>query len=135
MPARHGIVLLRTLPSVMQGLTSARYSRLLQAKRKKSSLSFSTSISEKLAAALWSAQYEIYGSGSRRPYIVTGVYPQCLRGTRHDVIDRIASRLARTLAALKSHLTRVDPNDQPRVKMVKEAVAYYEREVTHFREI
>jgi hypothetical protein len=88
-----------------------------------------------LAVALSSAQREIYGSGSRRPYVVTGVYPQRLRVTRHDVINRIASRLARTLAACKRQLARVDPNDGPRVKMVKEAIAYYEREVAHFREI
>ena len=88
-----------------------------------------------LAAALWSAQREIYGSGPRWPYVVTGVYPQRLRVKRHDVIDRIASRLSRTLAAWKNNLVRVDPNDGPRVKMIEGTVAYYEQEVTHFRNV
>ena len=88
-----------------------------------------------LAVALSSAQRQIYGSVSRRPYILTGVYPQRLRVTRHDAIDRIASRLTGTLSACKRQLARVDPNDEPRVKMVTETIAYYEREVAHFREI
>jgi len=86
-----------------------------------------------LAGALWSAQREVYGRGVRRPYVVTGVYPQRLRVRRHDVIDRIGSRLARTLMAWKSNLARVDANDGPRVKMIKETVAYYEQQVAHFR--
>jgi hypothetical protein len=32
-----------------------------------------------LAAAMWSAQRDVYGSDIRRPYVVTGVYPQRLR--------------------------------------------------------
>lgn len=88
-----------------------------------------------LAGALWSAQREVYGRGVRRPYVVTGVYPQRLRVRRHDVIDRIGSRLARTLMAWKSNLARVDANDGPRVKMIKETVAYYEQQVAHFRKI
>jgi hypothetical protein len=89
-----------------------------------------------LGAALWSAQREIYGgTGSRRPYIVTGVYPQRLRVKQHDAIDRIGSRLARALMAWKSNLARVDANDEPRAKMIGEGIAYYERELAHFREI
>jgi hypothetical protein len=88
-----------------------------------------------LAAALWSAHREVYGSGVRRPYIVTGVYPQRLRVKRHDLIERISSRLARTLVAWKNNLARVDSNDGPRVKMVEETVAYYEQQVAHFRNI
>jgi hypothetical protein len=51
-----------------------------------------------LPAALWSAQREVYGDGVRRPYIMTGVYPQRLRFFRHDVRRHIAARLAGTLA-------------------------------------
>jgi len=47
-----------------------------------------------LPHALWSAQNAVYGKdGDRRPYLVTGVYPQRLRVTREDVPRRILSRL------------------------------------------
>jgi hypothetical protein len=88
-----------------------------------------------LATALWLAQRETYNDGLRRPYVVTGVHPQRLRIQRHDVIKRIGSRLSRTLAAWKSDLARVDRNDAPRVKMIEEIIAYYEKQITHFRHI
>src|SRR5215211_7255574 len=47
-----------------------------------------------LPHALWSAQNAVYGKGGdRRPYLVTGVYPQRLRVTTEDVPRRILSRL------------------------------------------
>ncbi len=88
-----------------------------------------------LPVALWSAQREVYGSSPRRPYIATGVYPQRLRISRQDVIARMLSRLSSALAAWKNNLASVDPNDGPRMKKVKETVAYYEQELTHFREL
>ena len=88
-----------------------------------------------LPAALWSARREIYGDGLRRPYIVSGVYPQRLRIQRHDVINRIGSRLSRTLAAWKSNLAEVDRNDASRVKMIEEIITYYEQQIAHIRHI
>jgi hypothetical protein len=86
-----------------------------------------------LAAALWSAQREVYGSSPRRPYVAIGVYPQRLRISPHDVIGRVAARLSSTLAAWKNSLSNIDTNDAPRVKLVRGKIAYYERELAHFR--
>jgi hypothetical protein len=88
-----------------------------------------------LALALWAAQRGVYGSGVRRPYVAMGIYPQRLRAKRHDVIRRIGERLSRSLAGLKRNLEKVDPNDGPRVKLIEEAIAYYERELSHFRDL
>jgi hypothetical protein len=43
------------------------------------------------------------------------------------------ARLSSTLAAWKNSLSSIDPNDAPRVKLVRETIAYYERELAHFR--
>jgi hypothetical protein len=58
-----------------------------------------------------------------------------LRIKRHNVIDRIRSRLAGTLNAYQRNLANVDPNDGPRVKMIEETIAYYEKQLAHFREL
>ena len=86
-----------------------------------------------LPAALWSAQREVYGDGLRRPYIATGVYPQRLRIRRQDVIGRMLARLSRALAGWRKALSAVDPNDSARMRTVRENIAYYERELAHFR--
>jgi hypothetical protein len=88
-----------------------------------------------LAAALWSAQRETYDGGLRRPYVTTGVFPQCLRIKRHDLMGRVISRLAGTLAAWKKNLATADPNDGPRVRLIEETVAYYEQQLAHFQSI
>ena len=88
-----------------------------------------------LAAALWSAQREVYGIGLRRPYIATGVYPQRLRVKRRDVVGRMVSRLSGTLAAWKKTLSGIDPNDSAKTKIVRENVAYYEQELAHFQKL
>jgi hypothetical protein len=86
-----------------------------------------------LAAALWSAQREVYGDGLRRPYVAAGVYPQRLRIKRQDVIGRMVSRLSRALTGWKKALSVVDPNDSARMTTVRENIAYYESELAHFQ--
>jgi hypothetical protein len=72
-----------------------------------------------LPAAIWSAQREVYGTGLRRPYAVTGVYPQRLRVKRQDVIGRMISRLSGALTGWKKTLAGIDPNDSARLRIVR----------------
>lgn len=87
-----------------------------------------------LPDALWSAQREVYGDSVRRPYIMTGVYPQRLRVSRHNVPQYIASRLSSALAAWQANLRTADSGDERKVKMIKESVEFYKRELAAFRE-
>lgn len=47
-----------------------------------------------LPHALWCAQNDIYGDGSRRPYVMTGVYTQSVRPGRGDTPRQIIAKLA-----------------------------------------
>lgn len=87
-----------------------------------------------LPAALWSAQREVYGGGVRRPYVMTGVYPQRLRTFRHDRRQYIASRLSEALAAWQRNLRNTSPSDEKKVKMIRDTVRFYERQIEAFRE-
>jgi len=86
-----------------------------------------------LPTALWSAQRKVYGDGTRRPYVVTGVYPQRLRGTPRDVPLYIARNLASGLAAWRAKLHQASPEDQDKVKALTAHVRYYEREIASFK--
>ena len=86
-----------------------------------------------LPSALWSAQNKIYGNNVRRPYLVTGVYPQRLRTTRMDVPDDIARQLARGLTAWRSKL-KESAHDTTNGKKISEYVDFYERELKSIRE-
>jgi hypothetical protein len=86
-----------------------------------------------LPAALWSAQREVYGGNVRRPYIMTGVYPQRLRVRRHDVPQHITTRLSGALTAWQANLQSGGSRDERQVKAIKETVAFYERELDAFR--
>jgi hypothetical protein len=88
-----------------------------------------------LPAALWSAQREVYGDDLRRPYVAAGVFPQRLRIKRQDVIGRMVSRLSGTLSSWQKTLASLNPNDREKMKVVHENIAYYERELAHFRSL
>jgi hypothetical protein len=86
-----------------------------------------------LAVALWSAQHDVYGSQLRRPYVVAGVFPQCLRIDPADYPDKIRRRLTTTLAGYKEMLATAERSgDQKRVVAIKDIVKIYERECEHF---
>ena len=90
-----------------------------------------------LPAALWSAQRKVYGDSDdlRRPYVVTGVYPQRLRIKRQDVIGRIVSRLSGALSGWKKTLASVDQNESEKLRAIRENLSYYERELAHFQKL
>jgi len=85
-----------------------------------------------LPHALWSAQNATYGSGGdRRPYVVTGVYPQRLRVSRENVPVHIMKKLLAARDGWKRRLPEFEEeNLATRTKMM---IAYYEREIEAFR--
>ena len=87
-----------------------------------------------LPVALWFGQREVYGDSVRRPYVITGVFPQRLRVSRRDVPRDVANQLLKTLAIQEVELRQSDPNDVKKIKMLKERIVYYERELMFFRE-
>jgi hypothetical protein len=86
-----------------------------------------------LPLGLWSAQRQVYGDGVRRPYVMTGVYPQRIRTVRYDVPREIFDRLSKGLATWKKFLAETDKNDSRMVKNLEDMVAWYQRERDHFR--
>jgi hypothetical protein len=85
-----------------------------------------------LPTALWSAQRKIYGDSIRRPYVITGVYPQRLRVTQRDVPKDIVRELARGAMTWRAKLQETPPDDATKTKAMKEYVEYYERELAGF---
>ncbi len=86
-----------------------------------------------LPLGLWSAQRQVYGDGIRRPYVMTGVYPQRIRTVRYDVPREILDRLSKGLATWKKFLAETDKSDSRMVKNLEDVVAWYQRERGHFR--
>lgn len=88
-----------------------------------------------LPQAMWSAQNSVYGEGGdRRPYVVSGVYPQRLRSTREDVPRRIISQLWSGLRYWTKRAAEVGEDEPERKKGVEEIASYYAREFSAFRE-
>ena len=89
-----------------------------------------------LPVAVWAAQREVYPNDPRRPYVVSGVFPQKLRVKTLDYPGRIFRRLSRGLETWNEHLNALDANtpDKKR-KAIEDIVKVYRREVEHFEEI
>lgn len=85
-----------------------------------------------LPAALWSAQREVYGDSVRRPYIITGAYPQRLRVTRRNVPLNVIKQLSVAHAEWKIRLRQTNQSDDQKVKALKDYIAFYERELASF---
>lgn len=85
-----------------------------------------------LPHALWSAQNATYGAGGdRRPYVVTGVYPQRLRVTEENTPGQIMKRLVAARDSWKRQFIAI--NDEVARKRMQEFVQYYDRETENFR--
>jgi hypothetical protein len=82
-----------------------------------------------LPQALWSAQRAAFGDSLRRPYVITGVYPQALRSVRLNVPKYIAGKLRKGLADWRAELKKTDPDDKNKAIAMREHVAFYEREM------
>lgn len=82
-----------------------------------------------LAEALWHSQNQSYGtSGGRRPYVMTGVYPQSLHVYDDDVPLYIQGRLQ---AAFENWNRRTLQNDFQK-KAVAEILKFYKSEIDRF---
>ena len=90
-----------------------------------------------LAHASWSAQNAVYGDdgGDRRPYVVTGVYPQRLRNTKEDTPRHIYQRMHRELKDCEEEVDalRKDANDHHYRTRVSQ-LNYYRAEIPAFYE-
>lgn len=87
-----------------------------------------------LAHAVWSAQNAVYGSNSnRRPYVVTGVYPQRLRTTKEDVPRWITSRLLHAVRGWKRRLETLPTDDARMRKDIEGIVTHIEMEIGSLR--
>jgi len=85
-----------------------------------------------LPHALWSAQNSTYGAGSnRRPYVVTGVYPQRLRVTRENTPSYLLKKLESARNSWKRHLATFGGDVTG--KRTEAIVDYYDREVASVR--
>lgn len=82
------------------------------------------------AHAAWAAQRAIYGDTARRPYVVSGVYPQRLRVTKDDVPLYLQGSLGRGLEAWTRHLrtARSSGNDKLASRLLS-VVRWHEREL------
>jgi hypothetical protein len=87
-----------------------------------------------LAHAVWAAQNAVYGTPSnRRPYVVTGVYPQKLRGTKENVPRHIFARLQHSSRGWKRRLGSVPDGDDRLKKDIEAFVAFYDHEIAELR--
>jgi hypothetical protein len=83
----------------------------------------------------WSAQRESYGEDSiRRPYVVTGVYPQTLRGKLGDVPVHIIRKLEGGLRRWSDHPYKDAAKSERQKKVFSDNVAYLANELKWFRE-
>lgn len=82
-----------------------------------------------LAEALWHAQNSAYGSSTRRPYVLSGVYPQALRSTPENKMDRIHKLLSDGQRKWQSMLEQYELNkDDYATREARDVVRYFSRE-------
>ena len=83
-----------------------------------------------LAHAVWCAQNAVYGEGgNRRPYVVTGVYPQRLRVTREDVRKHLFQRLLGEWRAWTGRMPAGTTEAKRLARDIDEKMSYYGREL------
>ena len=82
-----------------------------------------------LAEALWHSQNKSYGESEiRRPYVMTGVYPQNL----HVFVDDTPSYIRGRMQVALDHWNRNTARDDDEKKAVAEKIRYYRAEIAHF---
>ncbi|MBU1210886.1 MAG: hypothetical protein KJ587_06400 [Alphaproteobacteria bacterium] len=89
-----------------------------------------------LAEALWLAQNAAYGVSVRRPYVVSGVYPQVLRTTPDEHMDRICRLLSEGESKWEQLLKQYElANDQYATRGALDTITYYRREAEAARAV
>jgi len=84
--------------------------------------------------ALWAGQRDVYGKTIRKAYVMMGVYPQTLGVRRHNVFERVATRMQTALRSFKNMQT-APGMPEGGVRHATEAVAYYEQELRAVRNL
>jgi hypothetical protein len=87
-----------------------------------------------LPIALWAAQRDVYGSAGRSPYVMMGVFPQCLQTSRVNAPQYIMEQLARGLVTWRRMLANSQAEDRIKTGALKNHVRYYERELRGYQE-
>ena len=86
-----------------------------------------------LPVAVWAAQRDVYQTDARRPYVVSGVFPQRLRVKTIDYPLRIYRRLLQGLAVWTARLKSLDASaSEEKRKGIAEVASAYRREARHF---
>ncbi|GJD94664.1 hypothetical protein OCOJLMKI_1867 [Methylobacterium iners] len=86
-----------------------------------------------LPHGLWAAQNVVYGAGGdRRPYVMTGVYPQRLRVTKEDIPGRVLSRLRSGQSYWRRRADVSRGYDGRGNKNFDDIATFYAREVASF---
>lgn len=86
-----------------------------------------------LAHAVWAAQNEVYGDAARRPYVVSGVYPQKLRASAQDTPRIVLRRLQQEGSAWSQRADNELASQLPHAAERSRRVAdYYAREVAEW---
>jgi hypothetical protein len=88
-----------------------------------------------LPVAVWAAQRDVYGPDDRRPYVVTGVFPQRLRVKGLDYPARILKQLRTSLAGWERTLTSLKPDGTRRIENTKNTIKVLRREIDHFLQV
>jgi len=87
-----------------------------------------------LPHAVWAAQNAVYGvPGDRRPYVVSGVYPQRLRVTKEDVPGHILHKMIEAARAWKRRLALGPTGSESIDRQNSDITQYYDREITALR--
>lgn len=89
-----------------------------------------------LPEALWLAQNDAFGESIRRPYVISGVYPQVLRTTLEQHLSYIHSQLAEGAREWTELLSKYElANDSYGTRKARETLAYYSSEAAAARAI
>ncbi len=86
-----------------------------------------------LPVAVWLAQRDVYGTDNRRPYVVSGIFPQRLRVKHVDYPRKIKERLTRSLATWAHILQNSSRSDAKQAERTRAIVKIYRDELAHFQ--
>lgn len=86
-------------------------------------------IDKQLPHALWSSQNDAFGTGVRRPYVVTGVYTQRIRTKRQDVRSFVLRKLRSAQVRWVKQL-RMRDVDEGGARRINEIIKFYQTEVS-----
>jgi len=94
---------------------------------------FGKHIDKSFPHAVWASQNGVYGDGIRRPYVVTGVYPQKVRRSDKDSVHHVLRRLRAAAADWRKRLEALPDPESDHAHRLRRMVDYHEREFAGIR--